>query len=401
MSIIPYGKQFIDQSDIESVSKALKNDLVTTGPLVQKLEKKVSEILKVKHAIVCSSGTAALHLAFMAINLKKGDNIIMPTINFTAAANIAYLMKANIYLSDVNPDSGLMTEKNLYECIKRNNLKSLKAFLPMYIGGNAENNFDLKKLKKKYNAFCIEDACHALGSYKIINKKKYIVGSCIDSDICTFSLHPLKSITSGEGGLITTNSTDIAKKLKLFRSHGIEKNNSNWLKDKKNYDNSRKPNIWYYQVQKIGLNYRLSDINCALAYSQLNKLKKFISERKKISRFYNKFFSSYKVFSIQKNNIEHSACHLYILKIPFKSIGIHRNKFMKYLLKNKIKTQVHYIPIYYHPVFKHLQKKWFKGTENYYRSVLSLPIYYKLNFSNIKHICKIILKTTYKNKNVS
>lgn len=392
MSLIPYGKQFIDQSDIDAVAKALKNDLITTGPLVKKLEKKVSKILKVKYVIACSSGTAALHLAFMAINLQKGDNIIMPTINFTAAANIAHIMKANIYLSDVNPDSGLMTEKNLYECIKKNNLKSLKAFLPMYVGGNAENNFNLKRLKKKYKTFCIEDACHALGSIKTINNKKYNVGSCIDSDICTFSLHPLKSITSGEGGLITTNSSDIAKKLRSFRSHGIEKNNSNWLKDKKNYDNSKKPNIWYYQVQKVGLNYRLSDINCALAYSQLNKLKKFILDRKKISRFYNKFFSSYKVFSIQKNKIENSSCHLYSLKIPFKKLRIDRNKFMKYLLDNKITTQVHYIPIYYHPVFKYLKKKWFIGTEKYYSDVISLPIYYKLNYSKIKYICKTILK---------
>jgi len=400
---IPYGKQYIDSLDIKTVVKSLKNNLITTGPYVNLLEKKLTTLLNVKHVIVCSSGTAALHLSFMAIGLKKNDNIIMPTINFASAANLSRLMGANIFLSDVDEDTGVMTEKNLYDCIQNNKIKNLKAFLPMHLGGNAENSFNLNKIKKKYNAYCIEDACHALGSQIIVQKKKYNVGNCNNSDICTFSMHPLKSITSGEGGIITTNNQILAKKIKQLRSHGIEKRPSNFIKSKNSTDAKGAQNIWYYQVQYPGLNYRLSDINCSLAVSQLSKLKNFTIARRAIFKKYNAYFKKIKLLSIPKNNFQISSCHLYPLKIAFNKLKISKTNLMSKLLKKGVITQVHYIPLYYHPAFKDLKKKWFKGTEKYYNNCLSLPIFFKLKNAQIKYICKsihnIILKN--KSKNVS
>ena len=395
---IPYGKQYIDSLDIKTVVKSLKNNLITTGPYVNLLEKKLTTFLNVKHAIVCSSGTAALHLSFMAIGLKKNDNIIMPTINFASAANLSRLMGANIFLSDVDEDTGVMTEKNLYDCIQNNKIKNLKAFLPMYLGGNAENSFNLNKIKKKYKAYCIEDACHALGSQIIVGEKKYNVGNCINSDICTFSMHPLKSITSGEGGIITTNNQILAKKIKQLRSHGIEKLPSNFIKSKNSTDAKGVQNIWYYQVQYPGLNYRLSDINCSLAVSQLSKLKNFTIARRAIFKKYNAYFKKIKLLSIPKNNFQISSCHLYPLKIAFNKLKISKTNLMSKLLKKGVITQVHYIPLYYHPAFEDLKKKWFKGTEKYYNNCLSLPIFFKLKNAQIKYICNLIHNIVLKNK---
>ena len=206
MKKIPYGRQYIDSQDIRIVSKALQEDLITTGRYVKKFEKKISDFLKVKYAVSCNSGTSALHLALMAINLKKDDVIIMPAINFIAVYNMARFMNAKIILSDVDALTGQMTPNLLLECIKNNKLKKIKAIITMYLGGYPENVVEFYKIKKKFKCYLIEDACHALGSRYLFNKKFLPIGSCKHSDISTFSLHPVKTITSGEGGLVTTNN---------------------------------------------------------------------------------------------------------------------------------------------------------------------------------------------------
>ena len=259
MKTIPYGRQFINFQDIKFVSKALNEDLITTGNYVKKFEKNISKFFNVKYASTCNSGTSALHLAFMAVELKKNDVIIMPAINFIAAFNMARFMNAKIFLADVDPLTGQMTPRTLLECIKNNKLKKIKAIVTMYLGGYPENIVEFYKIKKKFNCYLIEDACHAMGA-KYAYKKKYLyVGSCYHSDISTFSLHPVKTITAGEGGVITTNNKDIFDKIISLRSHGINKN---------------KVFHWKYDVSRPGFNYRLSDINCALALSQLKQIDK-------------------------------------------------------------------------------------------------------------------------------
>jgi dTDP-4-amino-4,6-dideoxygalactose transaminase len=368
MKIIPYGRQYIDAQDIRLVSKALKEDLITTGRYVRKFENKISKFLNVKYAVTCNNGTSALHLALMAINLKKDDVLIMPAINFIAVYNMARLMSAKIFLADINHLTGQMTPDTLLECIKNNKLKKIKAIVTMYLGGYPENVIEFYKIKKKFNCYLIEDACHALGAKYLFNKKYLSIGSCKHSDISTFSLHPVKTITSGEGGLITTNNKFFFHRILSLRTHGIDKD---------------KDFHWKYNLKSFGFNYRLSDINCALAIGQLKKINKFINYRKKIYNFY-KHALLKNINSIDTPSYKRSrpSFHLFLISINFKKIKSTKDKFLKFLRKNNIFCQYHYIPIYKFKLFnKKINLKFYKNTEFYYKNTVSLPIFYGLNIN--------------------
>ena len=264
MKFIPYGRQLIDKKDKKLVLSSLSNDLITTGPFVKKFERKLTNYFKCKYSYVCSSGTAAIHLAMLSIGLKKDDIVLMPAVNFIASYNMAKNMQLKVYLVDIDEYTGQVTPNKILECIKKNKIKKIKALIVMYHGGYPLYSKNFYDLKKKYNFFLIEDACHALGSEYKYKNKLFKIGSCKHADISTFSLHPLKTITSGEGGVITTKNTKIAKNIKLYRSHGI-------FRHKEKY--------WMYDVLKHGFNYRISDINCALGLSQLNKISLFFSNK--------------------------------------------------------------------------------------------------------------------------
>ena len=378
MKTIPYGRQYIDSQDIKFVSKALKQDLITTGNYVKKFEKNISKFLNVKFASSCSSGTSAIHLAFMAIDLKKEDIVIMPAINFIAAYNMARLMNAKIFLADVDPLTGQMTPQTLLETIKRNKLKKIKAVLTMYLGGYPENVVEFYNIKKKFNCYLIEDACHALGAKYLFNKKYVSIGSCKHSDISTFSLHPVKTITTGEGGLVTTNDKIIYNKIINLRSHGIYKN--------KNFH-------WKYDIKNISFNYRLSDLNCALGLSQLKKIQIFINYRKKIFNIYRtslKKFSNFIDYPFYNSN--KSSYHLFLISVNFKKISFTKDKLLELFKKNNIFCQYHYIPIYKFKVFgKKINLDFYKGSESYYRNTISLPIFYNLSINSAKHVVKKML----------
>jgi len=368
MKTIPYGRQYIDNQDIRLVSKALKEDLITTGRYVKKFENEISDFLKVKYSASCNSGTSALHLALMAINLKKNDVIIMPAINFIAVYNMARLMSAKIFLADVDPLTGQMTPKLLLECIKINKLKKIKAIVTMYLGGYPENVIELYNIKKKFNCYLIEDACHALGSSYIFNKRFLPIGSCRHSEISTFSLHPVKTITTGEGGVVTTNNKLFYNRIVSLRSHGINKD--------KNFH-------WRYDLSESGFNYRLSDVNCALGLAQLKKINKFINYRKRVFNFYSselKKINNTIVFPSYKTN--KPSYHLFLISINFAKIRSTKDKFLKFLRKNNILCQYHYIPIYKFKVFnKKINLNFYRGAEFYYKNTISLPIFYGLNIS--------------------
>ena len=377
MKKIPYGRQYIDSQDIRLVSKALKEDLITTGRYIKKFENKISNFFKVKYAASCNSGTSALHLALMAINFKKDEVIIMPAINFIAAYNMAKLVGAKIFLADVDPLTGQMTPQTLLECIKRNKLKSIKAIVTMYLGGYPENVIEFYNIKKKFNCFLIEDACHALGSRYLFNKRFLLIGSCRHSDISTFSLHPVKTITSGEGGVITTNNKVFYNRIVSLRSHGINKD--------KNYH-------WKYNLSRSGFNYRLSDINCALGLGQLKKINKFLNYRKRIFNIYkNELKKNINIVIFPSYRISKPSYHLFLISINFKKIRSTKDKLLEFLRKNNIFCQYHYIPIYKFKLFNQkVNLKYYKGTEFYYKNTLSLPIFYNLNINFQKAIIKKI-----------
>ena len=376
MKYIPYGRQFIDDADKKLVLESLSNNLITTGPFVEKFERKIKKYLKCKYSYVCSSGTAAIHLAMLSIGLKKDDIILMPAVNFIASFNMAKNMQLKIYLIDVDEHTGQITPNKILECIKKNKLKKINALIVMYHGGYPLYSKSFYDLKKKYNFFIIEDACHALGSEYKYGNKLFKIGSCKHADISTFSLHPLKTITSGEGGIITTKSTKIAKNIKLYRSHGISRN-------KKNY--------WRYDVLKHGFNYRLSDINCSLGLSQLKKISLFLKKRKLIYEKYSnelENFNSNLIIPKYPKTIKPSF-HLFLINIKFNNLKKNKDHFMKYLVKHNILPQQHYIPIYKFKIYRENVYNFF-GSSEYFKNSISIPIFVNLSIQQQNKIIKTI-----------
>ena len=377
--MIPYGRQFIDKDDIIAVQKALKNDLITTGKEVKKFEYLFSKFVGSKYSVSCSNGTSGLLLAYLALGIKKNDIIIMPSINFVASMNMANLMGAKIFLTDVNPLTGQMQPEDLKKCIEKNKLKKINTVVIMHNGGIPTDMKKFKRLKKKYKFKIIEDACHSLGGSYTSMKDK--VGNCKFSEISVFSFHPVKNITTGEGGMITTNSKKLSEKLKLFRNHGIIRKKSN----NKIYN-------WDYKVVSPGFNFRLTDFQSALGMSQLKKLKKFIKGRKAIVKRYKQKLSqndNFDFFDIfQKTN---SAYHLLIINLKLNKVKISRDNIIKKLFKNGIITQVHYIPIFLFPFYKkNYNRNEFKNALNYYKSCLIIPIYYGLSLKKVDFVSKKI-----------
>tara|TARA_Y100000389_G_scaffold179812_1_gene194196 strand:- start:3366 stop:4529 length:1164 start_codon:yes stop_codon:yes gene_type:complete len=382
MKKIPYGKQTISNKDSKNILKTLKSEYLTTGPMTETFEKNFSKKVGSKYSISCSNGTAALHLGFMSINLKSKDIIILPVINFIASINMSYLMGAKIYFADVDKKNGQMTPSSLENCIKVNKIKKIKAVVTMYNGGSPNNAKEFYNLKKKYGFFLIEDACHALGGKYEINNKSY-VGSCKYSDLSTFSLHPVKSITTGEGGIVTTNNPKLKSKLLTLRNHGILRK-----KSEKNVYN------WKYQVIFPGFNYRLSDIACSLGLSQLDKLDNFIKKRLSIHNLYKKklkILSQY-IKLPDKNKNQLSANHLFIINLNKKKLKISRDQLIQKLYKKNITTQVHYIPIFKHQFYKKICNGNFPGANQYYSNCLSLPIFPELKYKQIDYICSTLAK---------
>ena len=369
MKFIPYGKHHIDNKDIISVSKALKEELITSGNNVTKFEKKIKDFLKCKFAFTCNSGTSALFLALQSINLKSDDIVIIPAINFIASHNVAKLFNAKIFLADVDYNTGQMSPKNVIDLCNKFKIKKIKAIILMYNSGYPDNAENFKSLKSKYGCVIIEDACHALGATYKKSKKTIKIGSCTDSDISTFSLHPLKTITTGEGGIITTNSKKLAQRIKELRSLGIKRD---------------KVKHWTYEIENIGFNFRLNDFQSALGLSQLSKLKKFISSRKKIFNNYMRLLSKIREINLPDHDNRYiSSHHLFIVNLKYPNL-YHKEKLIKHMLKNKVILQYHYIPIYKFKVFRGKYIK--KNSEIYFQSAISLPIYYGLTFKQQKYV---------------
>ena len=372
--IIPYGRQHIDKTDISHVISALSRDKLTTGELTLKFEKKIKEYLKTNYVLTTSSGTSAIDLAFRILEIKKGDVVLMPAINFIAAFNTASLQKAKIYLVDVDKITGQMTPEIVSAFIKKKKIKKIKCLVTMYLGGSPENIEKFYQLKKKYNFFILEDACHAFGSSFVFKNRVHKVGSNINSDICTFSFHPVKTIATGEGGCITTKNKEFYQKGVILKNHGIKRTKFHWD----------------YDVKQNSHNYRLSDVNCSLGISQLKKIDKFLKTRNKIANFYNKNLDNCEPYiKLPKYNVKnYNSFHLYIISLNFNLIKKNKNHFFKYMLKKRITFQYHYKPIYKFSLLRSSKK--LMNSEYYFKNAISIPIYYNLNNLNQKKIVKEI-----------
>ena len=385
----PYGKHFLFKEDLNSVLSVLKSKNLTQGPKIDEFEEKVCKEVGSQYAVAVSSCSAGLHLACKVAGLNFNNTLVTSPNTFVSSANAALHCNSNVDFVDIDPLTGNLSLELLEK--KINSKKRIRAIMPVHFGGLPCDVKKINKLaKKKKKIFIIEDAAHALGA-------KYLdgstVGSCKYSDMTVFSFHPVKSIASGEGGVITTNDKEIYRKLKSLRSHGITRSEKAFLNNSNAFSKNQK-NIWYYEMQDLGFHYRLTDIQSALGASQLDNLSIFIKKRKQLAERYDKYFRNLsKAKILQYSMRSNSANHLYILLIDFKKLGISKTKFMERLMYLGIGTQVHYIPVPYHPYFKkkfNYKLKNLKSSIDYYNKALSIPLYYNLNFSTQKKIIKII-----------
>ncbi|MBL4759716.1 MAG: UDP-4-amino-4,6-dideoxy-N-acetyl-beta-L-altrosamine transaminase [Mariprofundaceae bacterium] len=385
--MIPYGKHYIDDEDIAKVVEVLQEGSLTQGARVDSFESCFANQVGARYAVAVSSGTAALHLSCMALDVKPGDNVITSANTFVASANCAAFVGASPQFSDIDPITLNMSVSDLaYRC---QNLERIKAIIPVHFAGVACDMSAIQDVAEKYGAHVIEDACHALGGRYETGEK---IGSCKYSDMTVFSFHPVKAIAAGEGGMITTNSLALYERLVKLRSHGIfhqkllkefdhiHVSEAFLLKDEA-YENG-KVNPWYFEMQELGYNYRLTEIQCALAQSQLSKLDRFVKFRKKLALNYDEAFQGIENLTcVQVAQREYSGHHLYVVRIDFNLIGMSRAEFMRQLMQKGVGSQVHYIPVPLHPYYQSrgFSLSDYPETEKYYREALSLPFYFNLS----------------------
>ena len=402
--ITPYNRHYIDNKDIAEVAKVLRSDFLTTGSESGKFEKAIAKYCGCKYAVVCSNGTAALHLAMKAINLKKNESVVTSANTFVADANAPLFEGGKVIFSDIDIETGNMSIDALKNILQRN--KNIKCVIATHFAGLTINMKKLKKVCDQFNIKVIEDGCHALGaSYQDNFKPKNMVGNCRYSLMTTFSFHPIKSITTGEGGAITTNDKKIYNDLIKLRNHGIVRDNflyrnqSQTKLSKKSINNP-----WYYELQSLSHNYRLTDFQSALGRSQLKKIDKFLKIRQQLAIKYNQAIKKYshnnEIEILQNSHNGVHSYHLYCVKIKFNKIKGGRANLMKYLMKKNIITQVHYIPIYKFPYYRKLIKKNIKlpETEKHYKTTLSLPLYVSMKKNMPEKIIKLIIGYIKKSK---
>ena len=361
--VLPYGRQTIEDDDISAVVEALKSDFLTTGPLVEAFESAFAETMGARHAVACSNGTAALHLAMLALDVQPGEAVIAPSITFLATANCARYVGAEVVFADVDPDSGLMTPDTLAEALTRVGDRKLRAVLPVHLRGDAVNLPELAALAGEAGAVLVEDAPHALGTTMTYGNVAERVGDARHSAMATFSFHPVKTIATGEGGMVTTNDPALAERLRITRSHGMVR--------------PAGADPWWYEMPEPGFNYRLPDILCALGLSQLKKLPRFAARRRALSKAYEAALAPLApvVRIAARPAWSDPVLHLMCVLIDFEAVGVTRRQVVDRLREYGIGTQVHYIPVHRQPYYaERYGPLGLPGAAGWYARCLSLPL---------------------------
>jgi UDP-4-amino-4,6-dideoxy-N-acetyl-beta-L-altrosamine transaminase len=361
MKPIPYGRQFIDKTDEDAVMAALQSDFMTQGPRIAEFEKEFAANVGSKYAVAVSNGTAALHLSAMAIDVQPGDKVITTPITFSASANCVRYCGGEVVFCDIDSETFTLSIEKLTEILKASPKGTYKAVIPVDFAGYPCDMEVVNKLAQEYGFKTIEDACHAPGGYFIdtMNEKQKC-GSGNNSDLTVFSFHPVKHIACGEGGMITTNNESLYKKLLLLRTHGITKDPDSLIENHGG---------WYYEMQELGYNYRLTDMQAALGISQLAKLDWSVARRIEIAKKYDEAFKYTKVKTPKRaNNIKH-AFHLYVIQVDDR-LGLYNH-----LKQHQIFAQVHYVPVHTMPYYKKIKSYSLSIAEDYYSRCLSIPMY--------------------------
>ena len=390
-TILPYGKQSIDEDDIAAVTAALRGDFLTTGPAVAAFEENFAKACNVAHAVACSSGTAALHIAALAAGVAPGTTTIVPSITFLATANVAILSGAEVVFADVDPENGLMRPSDFEEALSRAEQSGarVQAVFPVHVGGQIADIEAISEMAIRRDCRVIEDACHALGS----RYQNHLVGDGTYSDMATFSFHPVKTIAMGEGGAVTTRDPEIAEKLRQLRSHGMTREAGAFKHPEQAFDARGEANPWYYEMPEIGLNYRASDIHCALGNSQLKKLDKFIAQRRSLVARYDQQidWDNLPAKRIKLMPDMEPCWHLYTILIDFDRAGMDRATVMNRLLERGVGTQVHYIPLHMQPFYRRRYGTLsLPGAERYYENCLSLPLFPAMENRDVNRVIDVL-----------
>lgn len=374
MKPIPYGRQNITEDDIRTVVDVLKSDYLTQGPQIAEFEAAFANYIGCKYSIAVANGTAALHLSALALNIQAGDKIITTPITFAASANCVRYCGGEVVFADIDPKTYLLDINHVRKLLQASPKGTYAGIIPVDFAGAPVNLEELKKLADEYDLWIIEDACHAPGGYFIDTKGiRQNCGNGNYADLAIFSFHPVKHIACGEGGMITTNDEELYKKLLLLRTHGITKEKDlfqNSIGFASGNQGETYP-AWYYEMQELGYNYRLTDFQAALGLSQLKRAEEGLKRRKEIAQRYFEVFKDQSFIMGQSGNSDEHAFHLYIIEVENR-LGLY-----EYLRKQQIFAQIHYIPVHLMPYYRDLG--WKEGdlphAERYYRNCLSLPMF--------------------------
>lgn len=361
--MIPYGKQHITEEDIKAVTESLTSEFLTQGPKVPEFEKAFAEYVGVKYTVAVSNGTAALHLCSLALGVNEKSRVITTPITFAASANCVRYCGGEVHFADIDPETYLLDINSVRKLLESHPKGYFQGIIPVDFSGRAVDLEAFRKLANEYDCWIIEDACHAPGGYFIDTKNnKQLCGNGNFADLAIFSFHPVKHIACGEGGMITTNNETLYKKLLLLRTHGITKDPALLHKN---------DGGWYYEMQELGYNYRLTDFQAALGTSQLKRADAGLKRRKAIAKKYKEAFTSNKKIIGQSGFIEGHAYHLYIIQVE------DRKGLYDFLRNKNIFCQVHYIPVHTLPYYQTLgwKDRDFPSAEKYYSTCLSLPMY--------------------------
>lgn len=369
---IYYSRQWIDDEDVDAVISVLKSDFLTCGPNVEKLERKLEEYTTAKHAVVVSSGTAALHCACIAAGIGFGDEVITTPLTFVASANCAFYCGARPVFADVDPETYNIDP----ESIEAHITEKTKAVVAVDFTGQAVKIKEIREICDKYNLIFIEDAAHSIGT-------KYdgqSVGSL--ADMTCFSFHPVKTVTAGEGGAVTTNDDGLYRKLVLAHVHGIEH-------DEEFMEDASHEGPWYYEQLSLGYNYRMTDFQAALLLSQLRKIENFKKRRQEIAKQYDEAFKDMPEIIIQKKIPESDTCrHLYIIRLALNKLTCTRRQFFDALATENVQPQIHYVPVYWFPFYRHLgyEKGSCPNAETVYSGIMSIPLYPKMTNQDVEDV---------------
>lgn len=375
---IYYGRQWIDEDDIQAVCDVLRSDYITCGPKVDEMERALEEYIGANYAVAVSNGTAALHCACIAAGIGEGDEVITTPLTFAASANCALYCGAKPVFADINPETYNIDP----ESIKAHITERTKAVVAVDFTGQAVQNKEIREICDEYGLFFIEDAAHAIATK--YNGKQ--VGSL--ADMTCFSFHPVKTITGGEGGAITTNSEELYKKLMLARTHGI-------THDESMMEDTPHEGPWCYEQISLGFNYRITDFQAALIVSQLKKLDSFSARRKEIVNKYNEAFEKIPEIIVQKEIPESDTCrHLYIIQLKLDKLNCTRREFFDAMSVENVQCQIHYIPVYWFPYYKKMgyEQGLCPNAEKVYAGIMSIPLYPKMTNQDVRDVIHAVKK---------